>query len=282
MALHIGDALRRGIDDITGENGLLVMGVFLLYNLGNTVASSSVMEVLFDELMAQGNPSGAGGPAGAGSPGFSMADFVGPFSLDLAAPVAVVLLLVFLVLGQLVKFWGIRLFADQSEIRSDNASERAVMAVVLGGGIAIVTFAISMSSTFFQLNGQALLSLAASLGSVLASLVVGLALVYLLQAIALFDGGYVQTIKHCVARFMDAPAQIIVLLFILALLGIIPGIPSTASVISVFLPGSFDLPSQSVLQVASMVLNAPVQTFSLAVITDAYIQVRAEQDEDDF
>ncbi|WP_058997420.1 hypothetical protein [Haloarcula sp. CBA1127] len=282
MALQIGDALRRGIDDVTSESGLLVMGVFLLYNLGNTVASSSVMEVLFDELMAQGNPSGAGGPAGAGSPGFSMADFVGPFSLDLAAPVAVVLLLVFLVLGQLVKFWGIRLFADQSEIRSDNASERAVMAVVLGGSIAIVMFAISMSSTFFQLNGQALLSLAASLGSVLASLVVGLALVYLLQAIALFDGGYVATLKHSVARFMDAPAQIIVLLFLLALLGIIPGIPSTASIISVFLPGTFNLPSQSVLQVVSMVLNAPVQAFSLAVITDAYLQVRADQDDDGF
>jgi len=282
MALHTGDALRRGIDDVTSESGLLVMGVFLLYNLGNTVASSSLMEVLFDELMPQGTPSGAGGPAGAGSPGFSMADFVGPFSLDLAAPVAVVLLLVFLVFGQLVKFWGIRLFAEQSEIRSDNASERAVMAAVLGGGIAIVMFAISMSSTFFQLNGQAILSLVASIGSVLASLVVGLALVYLLQAIALYDGGYVQTIKHCVARFMDAPAQIIVLLFILFLLGIIPGIPSTASVISVVLPGSFDLPSQSVLQVASMVLNAPVQAFSLAVITDAYVQVRADQDDDGF
>ncbi len=65
MALHTGDALRRGIDDVTSESGLLVMGVFLLYNLGNTVASSSLMEVLFDELMAQGAPSGAGGPAGA-------------------------------------------------------------------------------------------------------------------------------------------------------------------------------------------------------------------------
>ncbi|KAA9398899.1 hypothetical protein Har1130_11875 [Haloarcula sp. CBA1130] len=279
MALHTGDALRRGIDDVTSESGLLVMGVFLLYSLGNTVASSSVMGLLFDELMPQGSPSGS---AGAGGPGFSMTDFVGPFSLDLAAPVAVVLLLVFLVLGQLVKFWGIRLFADQSEIRSDNASERAVMTAVLGGGIAIVMFAISMSSTFFQLNGQVILSLVASLGSVLASLVVGLALVYLLQAIALYDGGYVETLKHAVARFMDAPAQIIVLLFILALLGIVPGIPATASVISMVLPGTFDLPSQSVLQVASMVLNAPVQAFSLAVITDAYIQVRADQNDDAF
>ncbi|WP_434530411.1 hypothetical protein ACODNH_13320 [Haloarcula sp. NS06] len=81
---------------------------------------------------------------------------------------------------------------------------------------------------------------------------------------------------------MDAPAQIIVLLFLLALLGIIPGIPSTASVVSMVLPGTFNLPSQSVLQVVSMVLNAPVQAFSLAVITDAYLQVRADQDDDGF
>jgi hypothetical protein len=279
MALQIGDALRSGIDDLLSENGLLLTGVFLLYNLGNTVANSSFTQAMFDQLTAGGGPTGAGGPGGAGTPGFSMSDFAGPFGLDVALPIAVVLVLLFLIIGQLVKFWGIRLFADQSEIRSDNTSERAVMAVVLGGGIAIVVFAVSMSSTFFQLNGQAILSLLASAGSLLASLVVGLALVYLLQSIALFDGGYVETLKHSVARFMDAPAQIIVLLFLLFLLGIIPGIPSAASFLSVFLPDAFDLPSQSILQVASMVLNAPVQAFSLAVITDAYIQVRSTEEQ---
>ncbi|GCF13108.1 hypothetical protein Harman_10430 [Haloarcula mannanilytica] len=282
MALQIGDALRSGIDDLLSENGLLITGVFLLYNLGNTVANSSLTGVLFDELMGAGSPGGPGGAGGAGTPGFSMADFTGPFALDVAAPIALVLALVFLVVGQLVKFWGIRLFAEPAEIMEKNTSERAVMAVVLGGGVAVLTFAGSIGSTVLNLNGQPLLGGLAGLVGGLISLILGLVFVYLLQSIALYDGGYVETLKHCAARFMDAPAQIIVLLFLLFLIGIIPGIPSTASVLSMFLPGTFDLPSQSILQVASMVLNAPVQAFSLAVITDAYIQVRADQDDNDF
>jgi len=282
MALQIGDALRSGFDDLLSEDGLLITGVFLLYNLGNTVANSSFTQAMFDQLMAGGGPTGAGGPGGAGAPGFSVSDFTGPFGLDIAAPIAVVLVLLFLVIGQLVKFWGIRLFADPHETMEDNTSGRAVMAVVLGGGIAVLTFAFSMSSTALNLSGRPLIGGLAGIVGGLLSLIVGLAFVYLLQSIALYDGGYVETLKHCVARFMDAPAQIIVLLFLLFLLGIIPGIPSTASVLSVFLPGTFDLPSQSILQVASMVLNAPVQAFSLAVITDAYIQVRSEQDDDEF
>jgi len=282
MALQIGDALRSGIDTLLSEDGLLITGVFLLFNLGNTVASSTFTEALFDEVMDMGGPGGPGGAGGAGTPGFSVADFTGPFSLDVAIPVAVAMVLLFLVIGQLIKFWGIRLFAESQEIMDENTSDRAVMAVVLGGGVAVLTFAASISSTALNVSGRPLLGGLAGLLSALLSLIVGLAFVYLLQSIALYDGGYVETLKHCVARFMDAPAQIIVLLFILFLLGIIPGIPSTASVISVFLPGSFDLPSQSILQVASMVLNAPVQAFSLAVITDAYLQVRADQADDGF
>lgn len=282
MALQISDALRSGIDTLLSEDGLLITGVFLLFNLGNTVANSSFTAALFDEVMDMGAPAGPGGSAGAGAPGFSMADFTGPFSLDVAVPVAVAMVLLFLVIGQLIKFWGIRLFAEPQETMDKNTSDRAVMAVLLGGGVAVLTFAVSMSSTALNVSGRPLLGGLAGLVGALLSLILGLAFVYLLQSIALYDGGYVETLKHCVARFMDAPAQIIVLLFVLLLLGIIPGIPSTASIISVILPGSFDLPSQSILQVASMVLNAPVQAFSLAVITDAYLQVRADQDDDRF
>lgn len=282
MALQIGDALRSGLDTLLSEDGLLITGVFLLFNLGNTVASSTFTAALFDEMMNMGGPAGPGSAAGAGAPGFSVSDFTGPFSLDVAMPVAVVMVLLFLLIGQLIKFWGIRLFAEPREIMDENTSDRAVMAVVLGGGVAVLTFALSMSSSALNASGRPLLGGLAGLVGGLLSLVVGLALVYLLQSIALYDGGYVATLKHSVARFMDAPAQIIVLLFLLALLGIIPGIPSTASVVSMVLPGTFNLPSQSILQVVSMVLNAPVQAFSLAVITDAYLQVRADQDDDGF
>jgi len=282
MALQISDALRSGIDTLLSEDGLLITGVFLLFNLGNTVASSTFTEALFDDVIDMGGPGGPGGSAGAGAPGFSMADFTGPFSLDVAVPVAIAMVLLLLVIGQLIKFWGIRLFAEPQEIMDENTSERAVMAVALGGGVAVLTFAASMSSTALNVSGRPLLGGLAGLVSGLLSLIVGLAFVYLLQSIALYDGGYVDTLKHSVARFMDAPAQIIVLLFVLFLLGLIPAIPTMASVVSMVLPGAFDLPSQSILQVTSMVLNAPVKAFSLAVITDAYLQVRADQDDDEF
>jgi hypothetical protein len=282
MALQISDALRSGIDTLLSEDGLLITGVFLLFNLGNTVASSTFTQALFDDVIDMGGPAGPGGSAGAGAPGFSMADFTGPFSLDVAVPVAIAMVLLLLVIGQLIKFWGIRLFAEPQEIMDENTSERAVMAVALGGGVAVLTFAASMSSTALNVSGRPLLGGLAGLVSGLLSLIVGLAFVYLLQSIALYDGGYVDTLTHSVARFMDAPAQIIVLLFILFLLGIIPAIPTMASVVSMVLPGAFDLPSQSILQVTSMVLNAPVKAFSLAVITDAYLQVRTDQDADGF
>lgn len=273
MALQIGDALRNGFDDLLSEDGVLVTGVFLLFLLANQFASATFTRALFSSF----GPSG--GPPGAGAGGSSL---VGPFSLDLALPIAAVLAVVFMLVGQLVRFWGIRLFAGPDEIRSDDARERAVMAVVLGGGVAVGLFALSMSSNVLGQVFSPILAGIAGLAAGVLSLVLNVVLVYLRQAIALYDGGYVDTVTHSLARFMDAPAQILVLLFVLFLVGIVAAIPAVASVLSVVFPGTVGLPDRSLLQIASVVLQAPVSAFSLAVVTDAYVQVRASESEDEF
>ncbi|WP_424003037.1 hypothetical protein ACOZ4I_03395 [Haloarcula salina] len=273
MALQIGDALRNGLDDLLSENGVLVTGVFLLFSLANQFASASFTRALFDSFGPSGGPPGGGA---------GVASFVGPFSLDLALPVAAVLVVVFMLVGQLVRFWAIRLFAGPDEIRSDDARERAVMAVVLGGGVAVGLFALSMSSNVLGQAFSPVLAGIAGLAAGILSLVLNVVLVYLRQAIALNDGGYVDTVKHSLARFLDAPAQILVLLFLLFLVGLLAAIPAIASVLSVVFPQAIDLPSRSLLQVASIVLQAPVTAFNLAVITDAYVQVRADGSDETF
>lgn len=266
MALQIGDALRNGFDDLLSEDGALVTGVFLLFLLANQFASATFTRALFDSFGPSGGPPGAGA---------GVSNLVGPFSLDLALPIAAVLAVVFMLVGQLVRFWGIRLFAGPDEIRSDDARERAVMAVVLGGGVAVGLFALSMSSNVLGQVFTPVLAGIAGLAAGILSLVLNVVLVYLRQAIALYDGGYADTVKHSLARFMDAPAQILVLLFVLFLVGIVAAIPAVTSVLSVVFPQSVRLPDRSLLQIASIVLQAPVSAFSLAVVTNAYVQVRA-------
>ncbi|WP_254279193.1 hypothetical protein [Haloarcula marina] len=268
MSLDIGAALRRGFDDLTSETGLLVVAVLVLYNLGNLVATQSFSSELLDIVFESGAYTEAQQQA--------IASFAAnfPFALDFGIALATVLVLLFVLAGELVRFWAIRSFAGPSETAVGSAAERAGMVLVLGGGVAVLLFVLgSVAPTLGQIYGP-LGSILGSLLGFVGSLVLLTVFVYLRQEIALNDGGYGETVRNSFARFMDDPASIIVLLVVLGLFGLVASVPTF---LSAFLgPGPVAGVSGPVLlSVVSTVLNAVFQALGIAAVTAAYLQVRA-------
>ncbi|WP_324663735.1 hypothetical protein [Haloarcula sediminis] len=268
MSLDIGDALRSGIDDITGETGLLVGAVFLLYNLGALVANESLsvelLELVFESGVYTAEQRAAIESVGSGA----------PLALGLGLPLTAVLVVIVALAGELVRYWGIRLFAGPSATATDEFGDRAGMAVVLGGAVALTVLLFqSVLPVVGQLGGLAT-TLVGSIVGPLAGLALLTVLVYLRQEIALNDGGYGETVRNSVARFMDEPVSIVVLLLVLGLFGLVGGLPSLVTGFVVGDAAVAGLPVSVLARLLSTVLGAVFQTLGIAVVTDAYLQVR--------
>lgn len=269
MSLDIGDALRNGIDDLTSENGVLVGAVLLLYSLGALVVNESLaaelLTLVFESGIYSAEQRAAIESFGAGT----------PFALGVGLPLTAVLVVVVTLLGELVRYWAIRTFAGPAETAADAFGERVPMAVVLGGGVAL---AVLLFQSVLPVVGQ-LGGLATTLVGSIVGPVVGLALltvfVYLRQEIALNEGGYGETLRNSFARFMDDPVSIIVLLVILGLFGLVGSLPGF---VLGFLGGPVSVAGLSgavISRLLSVVLGTVFQLLGIAVVTDAYVQVRA-------
>ncbi|WP_262180928.1 hypothetical protein [Haloarcula laminariae] len=267
MSLDIGDALRSGIDDLTGEDGLLVGSVFLLYSLGSLVADESLSAELLTLVFESGAYT---------AEQRAMVDSFGgsPFALGVGLPAAVVLVVLVALAGELVRYWAIRSFAGPAETETDAFGDRAVMAVGLGGAVALTTLLFqSVLPVVGQLGGVAT-TLVGSIVGPLAGLVLLTVFVYLRQEIALNDGGYGETVRNSFARFMDDPASIVILLVVLGLFGLVGGLPSLVAGLAGGDAAVAGLPVTVLTRLLSTVLGAVFQTLGIAVVTDAYLQVR--------
>jgi len=269
MSLDIGTALRSGIDDLTSETGALVGAVFLLYNLGAVVVNESLTAELFALLYERGVYTEAERAVIESASGGT------PFALGIGLSLTVVLVVVITLLGELVRYWAIRLFAGADETATASFGDRAVMAVLLGGGVAVTVLVFqSVLPIAGQLGGVAT-TLVGSIAGPVVGLVLLTVFVYLRQEIALNDGGYGETLRNSFARFMDDPASIIVLLLVLGLFGLLGSLPGF---VTGFLGGSSAVGGLSlavVSRLVSAVLGTVFQTLGIAVVTDAYLQVRA-------
>jgi hypothetical protein len=144
------------------------------------------------------------------------------------------------------------------------------MMLVLGGGVALLqVFFSSVLPIAGQLGGLATTLIGSFLGPVV-SLVILAVFVYLRQEIALNDGGYATTVKRSFARFMDDPASILAVLLILGIVGVIGSLPGT---IIGFVGGGTTITLAG--RLLSTVLRTVTGLLGIAVVTDAYIQVRA-------
>jgi hypothetical protein len=114
------------------------------------------------------------------------------------------------------------------------------------------------------------LQLTAVLGIVVAPLL--LVTVYLRQEIALTGTSVTETVRDSLARFREAPVSVFGLLLLLAVLGQLSLLPAAVlfRVITVRAGSTIAL----FLDVLNRVLAAGLSTFSIAAITDAYLQVR--------
>jgi hypothetical protein len=265
MSLDIGDALRSGIDDLTSEDGLLVGAVFLLYSLGSLVVNESLaaelLTLVFESGVYSAEQRAAIESFGGGS----------PFALGVGLPLTALLVVVVALAGELVRYWAIRTFAGPAETATEVFGDRAAMAVVLGGAVALLTLLLqSVLPVVGQLGGLAT-TLVGSLVGPLAGLVLLTVFVYLRQEIALNDGGYGETVRNSVARFLEDPVSIIVLLVLLGLFGLLGGLPG---LVTGFVGGS-GTALTVVSRLLSALLGTVFQVLGIAVVTDAYLQVRA-------
>ena len=149
------------------------------------------------------------------------------------------------------------------------------MAVVLGGTVALTTLLFqSVLPVVGQLGGLAT-TLVGSIAGPLGGLVLLTVFVYLRQEIALNDGGYGATVRHSVARFLDDPVSIGVVLVVLGLFGLVGAIPG---VVTGFVGADASVAGVSLTVVSrllSTLLSTVFQVLGIAVVTDAYLQVRA-------
>lgn len=269
MSLDIGDALRSGIDDVTSENGVLVGAVLLLYSLGALVVNESLaaelLTLVFESGIYSAEQRAAIESFGAGT----------PFALGVGLPLTAVLVVVVTLLGELVRYWAIRTFAGPAETATDSFGDRAPMAVVLGGAVALAVLVFqSVLPVVGQLGGLATTLVGSIVGPVVA-LALLTVFVYVRQEIALTDSGYGETVRNSFARFMDDPVSIIVLLVVLGLFGLVGSLPG---LVLGFLGGSVSVGGLSgavISRLLSAVLGTVFQLLGIAVVTDAYVQVRA-------
>lgn len=273
MDLDIGDALRGGIDTVRSEDGLLVGMVFVLYSLGSLVVNESLTAELLTFVYERGaytaEQQAAIDSVGGGS----------PFALGVGLLAAGLLVAIVSLAGELVRYWAIRTFAGPVETATDSLGDRAVMAVALGGAVALTTLLFqSVLPVVGQIGGIAT-TLVGSIVGPLGGLILMTVFIYLRQEIALNDGDYGTTVRNSVARFLDDPVPAILLLVVLGLLGLVGGL---ASVVTGFIGADTSVAGISLTVVSrllSAVLGAVVQVYGIAVVTDAYLQVRTSASE---
>lgn len=262
MVLDINRALRTGLDNLRSEAGVAVTAVLLVFQLCYGVVLDSFRQRLVGLVYSDSPP---------GQAGIEVLKAV-----ELSLPVLVGLALVGIVLNEVIRFWAIRRFADNSTLRVDDAGQRLRVLLAVGGGFALVLFTfqqlLPILGFVWGLDAASAFSQASTFVSLL---LVGVA-VFLRQEIALNDGCVRQTLRNSVVRFLQEPVPILGLLVLLGVVGLAAGIPQMLTMALSSAGAVAGVPVETAGQVVGVALMAVVQTLSIAAITDAYLQVRAD------
>lgn len=262
MPLSIRRALGSGYDDLTSESGLNVFSALLVFN----VAYGAVSQSFRRELLAATRRAQPGT--------LTPQRFPAPFDLELLAlelPLSLLAILtVAAVLGsEAIRFWAIQLFAGES---SPSLQSRLTALVAAAGGLALLLYALRQLLPVVWLGSTPATTIRPVRAIVMVSAPLLLVTAYLRQEIALTEASLTGTVRTSVARFIDAPAPTFGLLLVLAVLGPLASLP--AVVLSNLLTLRVGSTLALLTDVLSGVLAAGLSTFSIAVVTDAYLQLR--------
>jgi len=182
-----------------------------------------------------------------------------PFSVLVALTVAAV------VAHEAVRFWAIQQFAERPV---PTVQERARTLLAVGGGVALFVYGVRQALLVFWYGPGFEMGIQSPRFISVAVAPILLVTVYLQQAIALTTAGPAETVRDSVARFRDAPGPIFGLLLVLAVLGQLTTVPGV-----VLSPLRVGTTPWLLNELVARVLSAALGTFSVATITDAYLQV---------
>jgi len=252
MALEIDTALREGFDRTVSRNGLVLIGVFVGFGLVNLVVTQSlttaVQQLLEAELASLPEP--------ARTEVMRDLDTPQPYAVDISLPTAAGLVLVLAVIAEALRIATIRAFASGVTHRLPTAEMTANLPfATLNGVVAglLAMLAVGVSAIFFLIPG----------------IYVALSLLFVRQEIALEGKTVLDALRDSWVLTGGDRWELLglgVILLVISLIATSPGSLLT------FLDRTTGI-------VLSTVMGSVVTVFSIAVVTRAYGQLRAERAE---
>lgn len=270
MSVEVGPSFRNGLQETFSPRGLVVGLLLLVMAVGNLYVQQSIqrhVQEWFIGFVADGEAQQqAMAQAGSGL----------PFALDVALPVLLILTLAFLLVNEVIRLVGIRLFGSESNEPmpfgdvSQNFGPAVLKVLVLGGALAFVVTLVNVIPLLGQIIGWVLVLL----------------FVYLRQVIALEDLGFVETVKRSFSLFMEDPAPIAAILFVLGVAGLVVagGVPFALGFFvfsgeGAASSGSLLQNTTAMTQLLGAALAVLFQVLGIATVTDAYKQARESVEE---
>lgn len=247
MSLRIGDALRDGFERTATRNGLVLIGVFLVFSALNTVLSQSLSlatQQYFQQFSTQ-----AAQQTGAGS--FGAAQTV--LAVPLPLPAALVLTLVTMLFAEGLRIVGIRMFAPDETLPVTTDSLRDGLPVAVLNGVVAGTIA-----TVLTYLGLVFL--------IIPGVFIALSLFFVRQEIALQNKNFIDALRDSWELSGGNRLELLglgVLIFVISLLA------SSPATVLVFLS-----PIPALL--LGIVANAVTTVFGIAVVTRAYQQLQGQ------
>lgn len=243
MTFQVTDAFREGFDDITSEQGALIVAVYVVLGLVNTVLSQTATESALRTVIRvyELPPDALQEAGGMGA--------LAPLSLGLPLGVAVALFLVVAVIGLPVTIVTIRIFGSESpELLPADATDSL------------------LKTTAILLATRVLAGIAVGIGTlllVIPGLVLLVLFFFLEQEIALNDAGVVDAFRNSFDIVSENAVGVVILIVALFLLGFAVSIP--VFFLSAVLPAGVG-------QVVSSLITSVVSVFGLATAVSAYQQ----------
>ncbi|WP_324757163.1 hypothetical protein [Haloarcula montana] len=256
MSLDIGDAISNGFERLTDRNGLLLLGVFVAFGLVNTVVGQSFFTAYL-EFVRSSFETMPGGPGMGDQPfPFAPGGQSMPFSLPLSLPVVAALSLGLAVLSEALRIVTIRVIAsDERTTIPDTATRNIGMATVTAFLLGlVVNIAIGIGLVFLILPGVFL----------------AVSFYFVRPAIALEDKG-IDALSRSWELATGNRLDLFLLLVLVWFISLLASIPATIL--------NFVSPIAGAL--VGVVVNAVVLVFGIAVATDAFLQLRTDEDDDE-
>jgi len=258
MALDIRQALQAGSEGLASTAGLNVFSVLVVFNVAYGAVSQSFRQQLLARVPGVQPPPGA-------TPPFD----IDVLALELPLSVLLALTVAAIVSHEAVRFWAIQQFAETSV---PTLQERGRILLAVGGGVALFVYGVRQALLVFWYGPGFEMGIRSPLFIAVAVAPILLVTVYLRQEIALTAAGPTETVRDSVARFRTAPVRIFGVLVLLTVLGQCIALPSV-----LLSPLRVGATPWLLNELLTHGLSAALSTFSVATITDSYLQVRESE-----